>query len=506
MFRLNPKYNGQRGLAGLLMISMAMLFLAASPAAVAQYIGAEACAECHPENYSDWKASGHPYKFMASEEARHRPIPTPAGFHWDDTVPGLDPISWVIGGYKWKSRYLDADGYIITVTEQGDGMNQYNYLTGTWSDYHAGEVMKPYDCGRCHTTGWVADEDALTDNDLSDNQGGLPGIHGTFEFGGVQCEQCHGPGVGSMNVDASAALCGECNIRDDANTIPASGGFIRHHEQYNSFLASPHKSMSCVTCHNPHKPSPFSIKEGRACENCHADEATQYQTTQMFGVGVECIDCHMPYASKSAKALGEFQGDLKTHLFRISTDPAFEMFNEAGTFVNLDGEGQGMVNLDFACKRCHANQTTEWAASYAEGFHSTDFRITAGVSGTWVGPVGERDGEGWLLDMNGLMVGAMYTQDGIGDQAWIIGVGTPAGNMVTLNMIVADGPAFGEMRTIAQVNEEVWGTAKFTFTSCTMATVTLTPNVTMMGRGFVEYTTTISPLLVENAHACPGTG
>lgn len=134
----------------------------------------------------------------------------------------------------------------------------------------------------------------------------------------------------------------------------------------------------------------------------------------------------------------------------------------------------------------------------------TGFSITAGLSGAWVGPVGERDGEGWLFDVSStLFVGAFYSQSPTGDQAWVIGTGEPDGNMVTLNLIVADGPAFGDMRTQAEMNEEAWGTAKLVFTSCDMGTVTFTPNDTMLARGFVEYTTDITRL-VPAAHSCSG--
>jgi len=207
---------------------------------------------------------------MRAEEAQFRPIPLPENVDWDD-------ITYVIGGYKWKSRYIDDQGYIYT---PADGQNQYNYLVDTWSDYHAGEFEKPYNCGDCHTTGWIPDLDWDTDDDLTDNQDGLPGMHGTFFAGGVHCEECHdagGPGEG-MNIDTdrpegtdptvmTGAFCGRCHQRydggvmppEDENYIPASGGFIRHHEQYNEFLASPHASFTniygedCVRCHNPHK-------------------------------------------------------------------------------------------------------------------------------------------------------------------------------------------------------------------------------------------------------------
>jgi hypothetical protein len=91
-----------------MVIGALLLFLPTMAAAQYQfYEGPEFCKQCHEDNYNEWKASGHPYKLMKGEEAQFRPIPLPKGFDWED-------ISYVIGGYKWKSRYMDKDGYIIT--------------------------------------------------------------------------------------------------------------------------------------------------------------------------------------------------------------------------------------------------------------------------------------------------------------------------------------------------------------------------------------------------------
>jgi hypothetical protein len=54
-----------------------------------------------------------------------------------------------------------------------EGANQYNMewiVAGKWTNYHAGEKNKKYDCGRCHTTGY-SDEG---------HQDGLEGIVGTW--------------------------------------------------------------------------------------------------------------------------------------------------------------------------------------------------------------------------------------------------------------------------------------------------------------------------------------
>ena len=141
-----------KGLGALLLITLFVF-----PFTLAAQTISDDCAECHNDIYQQWKVSGHPYKLMKGDIAQNRPIPLPEDHTWDE-------ISYVIGGYKWKSRYMDAEGYIIT-QGKGDapGNTQYNMLTDEWVDYHADEPdgTKPYDCGQCHTTGWVADEDAV---------------------------------------------------------------------------------------------------------------------------------------------------------------------------------------------------------------------------------------------------------------------------------------------------------------------------------------------------------
>jgi hypothetical protein len=112
-----------------------------------------------------------------------------------------------------------------------------------------------------------------------------------------------------------------------------------------------------------------------------------YSKTSMFDYGVECKDCHMPYATKSAKALGPHQGDLQTHIFYIDTDPEANMFTEDGGFVVLDDNGKAKVTMDFACQRCHETASLDELALYAEDFHSEnksleDIGLDPGLTGT----------------------------------------------------------------------------------------------------------------------------
>lgn len=490
----HPLIRGSFATIAIVIVLLVFPFTAA--AQYEDYEGPEFCKQCHEDNYNDWKVSGHPYKLMKSSEAQNRPIPLPDGLDWDE-------ITYVIGGYKWKSRYLDENGYIYTPAE---GNNQYNNLTGEWSDYHAGEVDKPYDCGRCHTTAWIENPDPT---DLTHNQDGLPGIWGTFYAGGIQCEQCHGPGFDSMEVDDSAAFCGTCHVRGDENTIPASGGFIRHHEQYNEHLAGAHASMDCTTCHDPHKRGEFSIKETAECGvSCHANKMESYMKTSMYDYGVECKDCHMPFATKSAQQLAPHMGDLQTHIFRIDTDPTANMFTEDGLFVNLDSNGEAKVTMDFACQRCHLTASLDELALFAEDFHDDDkgledIGLDPGLSGTWWNPA--KSGEGFLLEVDAtrFLYASFYTYGPDGTQTWLIAFADQAaqvGTTANVTVVIPTGGTWGDPS--GADTGVAWGSGTMSFPTCTSGSVSLIPNPTQQTAGYTALSYDLERILPAGI-ACP---
>ena len=319
------------------------------------YVGSKTCYDCHPGKYNDFMVSGHPWSLRTADVAKNSPLPLPAGYDWEI-------ISYTIGGYEWKVDYVDHKGYIITTAGGEPGNNQYNLMTGTWSDYQPGEE-KPFDCGSCHATGYSPEG----------NQGGLEGIVGTWVFEGIQCEACHGPGEthveladrdaidavlrSVISINTSSASCGSCHARGDPTTeITAEDGFISNHQQYNELLASPHSFLSCVTCHDPHKKAELSIVA--ECADCHKNEAAAFTGSTMQQVGVSCTDCHMPMATQSAVSLGSYMGDVRTHLFRINTDPNASMFD--------GGSANDFVTLDFACLQCHQDKDIQWAGNNTE--------------------------------------------------------------------------------------------------------------------------------------------
>ena len=368
------------GLAGALYFSP-INPTASPPEAVAQgqfgadYVGSETCGECHTETFEVFMQSGHPWKLNKVVDGQPPEYPftevpePPEGYTWDD-------ILYVIGGYNWKARFIDQDGYIITGADE-NATTQYNFANPVvgneagWVGYHAGEENLPYNCGTCHTTGYKPEG----------NQDGLPGLVGTWAEDGIGCEACHGPGSlhvdnpygVALKVDRHSAECGDCHRRGTVEEVNASGGFIQHHEQYEELFQSKHAIIDCVQCHDPHTGVVQLRQAGEqtirtTCENCHFEKSKNQNNEIHLALEVECIDCHMPRVTKSAVGDAEkFTGDIRTHLMAI--DPAqVSQFNEDGTAA------LSQLALDFACKHCHVPGSSveladEQLVEGATGYH-----------------------------------------------------------------------------------------------------------------------------------------
>ncbi|MBT3336372.1 MAG: hypothetical protein HN855_04825 [Anaerolineae bacterium] len=355
----------------------------------AEYTGSAACGECHTDTYDVFMQSGHPYKLNAVVDGQPPEYPytevteLPEGYTWDD-------ISYVIGGYNWKYRFVDNEGFIITGLPgtRGDGntdyVSQFNFANPVVGNelggvaYHPGEERK-YNCGTCHTTGY--DPDTPTE--------GMPGIVGSWEAPGIQCEECHGPGSlhaanprgVALDIERDSALCGECHLRGGSEAVDASGGFIKHHEQYEELFQSKHITINCVVCHDPHA-GVVALRKANAedetvavtrtsCENCHNSEAA-YQNSEIHPAALECIDCHMPRVTKSAVGnIDMFTGDIRTHLMGINPGQ-IEQFTEDGS--NALSE----LGLNFTCRSCHVEggiatvKTDEELITKAKGYHTEE--------------------------------------------------------------------------------------------------------------------------------------
>ncbi|MGB9340793.1 MAG: hypothetical protein WCB63_16215, partial [Polyangiales bacterium] len=146
------------------------------------YVGSEACGECHAAQYAGWTNSGHPYEIVPVDDILNDTAypafvndihgeydAVDANFFEqagadllsinENTFPegGWDDVTYVIGGYGWKTRFINVDGYIITGTDNGGtesdkvqcnfpldvdafGGFAYEDLDASSSTYHTGEM------------------------------------------------------------------------------------------------------------------------------------------------------------------------------------------------------------------------------------------------------------------------------------------------------------------------------------------------------------------------------
>lgn len=372
-----------------LIVGCMTLLLIVSLAFGQDYVGDQTCQECHanmPETgfFEGYMNSGHPWKLSntagqtpADDFWPHTPVPPlpiayGAQLEWQD-------VSYVIGNFYWKARFVDEEGYIYTGFE--DETTQWNVQAETWSAYHAGEVDKPYNCGRCHTTGY--DPDGVQDPDM-------PGLIGSWTEPGIRCEACHGPGSEHADNPSDISMpggidCAGCHYRDADFRMPWKDGFMRHHQQSEDLAHSPHDGvLTCNSCHNPHRSTLYNdggLRDAADCSNCHPGDASNsfYAVEDMEDL--DCIDCHMPFMAKSAVASADYVGDVRGHLFAIMTDPIAaedNTYEDGGSlFWNQEDDGSAYATLDYACFACHESMTLADAADYATDIH-TDHNSAVG--------------------------------------------------------------------------------------------------------------------------------
>lgn len=362
------------------------------------FIGSEACSECHEETYNVFIGSGHPHQLTKIVDGQvpefpYSDVPTPPdGYTWND-------ISYVIGGFNWKARFIDQEGFLITgdenATTQYNLPNQTLETSGDWVAYHAGDENLAYDCGTCHTTGYSP----------IGHQDDLPGMIGTFTESGVQCEECHGAGslhannplTVDMKITQDSGACRSCHVRGGSEELEISDGFISHQDTYADLFPGKHAVIDCVTCHDPHAgvvqlQAANEPTTQTACEGCHFEQSLSMKNERHFNV--ECIDCHMPKIIKTATADPErFTGDMRTHLVSINPQLVSQT-TEDGEFV------ENQISLEFACRSCHnsvgpaIDKSDEELVEMATDYHTLPVVEEAPAEGAATDETNTTEGEG----------------------------------------------------------------------------------------------------------------
>ncbi len=364
------------------------------------------CSGCHPLQYNKWIESGHGYKMNKVNGT----IPTfpftnvsamfPAG-GVSITYTQLTPTStvsvytllasttsYIIGGFGWKARYFNANGEL----HYGAGA-QYNLEDTSFTAYNNNNAdadgKKNYNCGFCHTTGWMG----ITGNNINYATGTrkdlLPNMDGDWSFSGVACQRCHGTlasgsdvsggtghntksmkanvydpnnwttgeGGNAFGTSTSAAfstaansVCAECHLRDNyINKVDMDKSKIlaKHHEQSQELYVGRHGNtssattegngtMGCVTCHDPHS----SVKHDSKAKG----EGTYKSKVANGNCAITCHNSKSSYSSVSA-VMNSTPITVKAPYSTAHTCVDCHMPYIVSTAITINAAGNGVPEL-----------------------------------------------------------------------------------------------------------------------------------------------------------------
>ncbi len=137
---------------------------------------------------------------------------------------------------------------------------------------------------------------------------------------GVQCERCHGPTaqhlaglkqgdashfamkkLGAMSTEEISNFCGQCHRTWEQISMNGPKGIVNVRFQPYRLTKSKcydtgDKRISCVACHDPHKPLDHTLVNYDAkCQACHQAATHTGTAAKLCKVGTkDCASCHMP--------------------------------------------------------------------------------------------------------------------------------------------------------------------------------------------------------------------
>lgn len=156
-------------------------------------------------------------------------------------------------------------------------------------------------------------------------------IHSAGIIPGVNCQRCHGPRAAHVVSDGelhpegwrikdrmdSVRRCAVCHRvaeeREPHEIRPDNPDIVRFQPmglmRSRCFTES---EMTCVTCHNPHKPMASQDSKGIwQCLQCHNPIENPSHSGCAAGMSDNCLDCHMP------KVRMEFPIHFTDHWIRV---------------------------------------------------------------------------------------------------------------------------------------------------------------------------------------------
>ncbi|GLP94791.1 hypothetical protein GCM10007895_00970 [Paraferrimonas sedimenticola] len=368
-----------------------------------EYMGSQSCLGCHADHAS-FLETGHNFKInkVENDQAPKYPFSNIDG-RLEQLVERLESgdsfienilqpssyadVTYVIGGYHWKNRWADADGYVHAGTGTQFNLQAEEGAADQWGNYKSGQVFKDgerlkdgytYGCGGCHNTGYKRYDEELNPN----RQWDLVGTGGTWELSGVQCEACHG--AGNEHVDTMVAIsntphvldsellritrkatprtaealaaddmafgqavhCAECHTRDGERKYDSETG--EYKTPYNK--AFPEGSTYGGRIVGNNKGYGLGKHHQTIDELVGVNPATGEEMGKHFQAGLDCSSCHNPHKSTVNRDKPGHDGALKSVCTDCHTDQAPSGATHAAldcTSCHMPGTAKSAIYEDF---------------------------------------------------------------------------------------------------------------------------------------------------------------
>ena len=306
----------------------------------AQYVGREACAQCHPDIVATQKAGAMAHALAAPADSRVLQLHTrltssngPYRYTIERNGNGISftvadgtstisvPVSWAFGYgigavgqtylLSYKGSYYEGRVSFFDAAQGLDITLGHPATVPRSLEDALGRLVKPDElraCFGCHSTGAVSDGRLQIDKLVP----------------GISCEGCHGPGAEHMAAVKAGQLrephifnpatlspkdlvrfCGSCHrTRAHVQALQLKGSLTVRFQPYRlteSLCFNPRdRRISCLGCHDPHQnPQHGPAFYDPKCLACHGsskqpEQATQHTAPSCPVAGSRCVTCHMP--------------------------------------------------------------------------------------------------------------------------------------------------------------------------------------------------------------------
>lgn len=390
-------------------------------APVAEFIGGEICANCHPEEAARWRNSHHDLAMQVADEATVLGDFDAAEFTYNDATSeffrrdgsfwvrtdgpdgalaefrithtfGIEPLQQYLvelpagrvqalstawdtrptsqGGQRWFHLYPDE------AIDSADPL----HWTGIFQSWNTS-------CASCHSTNLRKNYSVAMDSFAT-----------TFSSIDVDCEACHGPG--SLHALAPADVPMLLQAETDVRWLFEEGASIAKRIPARSPQA---EIETCAQCHSRRGQIDEEIDAGAPLLDAfrpalldtglyHADGQIQdevyvygsFLQSRMHAAGVSCSDCHNPHSARL-----KFEGnavcgqchlastyDVSTHSHHETGAPGSQCVDchmPAKTYMVVDPRRDhsfrvprpdlsAELGTPNACTGCHEDQVNGWAA------------------------------------------------------------------------------------------------------------------------------------------------